>query len=126
MDVFYKPNAASQSTSEAFVGALQGVAMEWSGLRAVLPLDAVNHAAGLGVTISTGATPNTVQANELALAFFSAPGQTPSGVTGGYTTAVSFSGLLAAYKSISAIGSQSSTATITSDFWSGAIATFRT
>ncbi|MGH7775979.1 MAG: hypothetical protein ACREPI_02225 [Candidatus Dormibacterales bacterium] len=135
-EIWYAANAGSVSgvtVSVASPAALAMTVVEVTGASGS-PLDGAASAQGNSSTASTGATGTTTQASEVVVADVGwNADRTVSGQTAGYTTTATeqstasntHTGQQAAWQVLSAVGSQSYSATLSSSVpWTGVIATF--
>jgi hypothetical protein len=144
-EIWYVPNAASLSTSQAVTVTVGGTSASTSAIAftvlevtggSTTTLDVTATAVGSSITASTGITATTTQPSEIAIGDIGwNSAVTPTGQKAGYTpTAIEQAkvsgdqaGEQAAWQLLSATGAQSYAATLSSALaWTGAIATFKT
>ncbi|MCX6877119.1 MAG: DUF2341 domain-containing protein [Verrucomicrobia bacterium] len=139
-EIWFAPNvsgagAAVTINQSSLLSA--AVVMEYSGVLTVRPLDKTASATGNGATAATGTTATTTQANELWIGGLGLVNSSYSlsAIQNSFTavasaqstngTPTSNAKVYALEKIEVALGTASSSATITSSQWSGAMATFR-
>jgi hypothetical protein len=131
--IYYILNAGTQSGSYTWtsnnIRHMTIVLLEYSGVATSSALDKTANANGNSATVSTGNTASTGQAYELAMAV--SGNTTFTSLSSGWAEVGSVSNItgyitsVPIYKILSATGTQNATASITSQPWTGAIATFK-
>jgi hypothetical protein len=134
--IYYILNAVSQSGSYTWtsnnIRHMTIVLLEYSGVATSSALDKTAIANGNNTSLSTGTTTTTGQAYELAIGAMATNGNTTfNSLSGGWAEIGSVSSItgyitsVPIYKILSATGTQNATASIISQPWVGAIATFK-
>jgi hypothetical protein len=111
-------------TASSSGGFIDVKVIEISGLSLTSPLDQVSVSSGSSTLVSSGATPTTSVANEIAIGFCNKLSGTLTQDPAYDGTAILFGGLLQ-YKVLTSTGAQTSTCALSpTGSWTGTVATF--